>query len=495
MRTTETRTASAILFTFAMWIGAANAAAPVTASMPGKPFLTLSSFDLAELGYTVEEFSLQGTATSYTSKPGVYNAQPAAESPYATRMVVVRPSDPAKFNGTVVVEWLNVTGGIDAAADWTTLHRELMRSGYTYVAVSAQKVGVEGGPNPMGGQSYALKKMDPARYGQLNHPGDAFAYDIYSQAGSVLRGSGENKGASTVLGPLTAKRVIAVGESQSAVFLTTYVNAVDALARVYDGYLIHSRFGGAAPIDGASMVSASEGQPQAVKLRADLRVPVMTVVMETDVLGARLLGFHAARQPDTARLRVWEVAGAAHADTYLMGAGAIDSGSAPVEKLAAALAPTRERSGMKLEKLINAGPQQHFVMQAALWQLNRWISSGKAPPHGTPLKVIEGDPLTIARDAHGNAQGGIRTPWMDVPTMTLSGVGSQGSLIAQLVGFSEPFDQATLHRLYPGGQSEYLKKFERSLSSAIAGGFILPADKQGILDLARVAYPTSNQAD
>ena len=128
-------------------------------------------------------------------------------------------------------------------------------------------------------------------------------------------------------------------------------------------------------------------------------------------------------------------------------------------------------------------------MQAALSHLNNWLASGKAPPKGSPLQVIAGDPLKYSLDDNGHAKGGIRTPWVDVPTMRLSGVGGTGSLIAQLVGSSEPFDDATLKRLYPGGKNEYLKKFEGALSSAISAGFILPADKQEILDLARVSYP------
>jgi hypothetical protein len=473
-----------ILCAVAMW-NIADAAVPATIPVPGKPFLMLGTYDVAALGYTIEEVFLKGNATSYKSKVGSDVAQPAETAPYATRILIVRPTDPAKFNGTIVVEWLNVTGGVDAAADWTTLHREIMRSGFAYVAASVQKVGVEGGPNPMGG-SYALKKVDPARYGELTHPGDAFSFDMYSQVGSVLR----EPNASKVLGPLIPKRVIAVGESQSAMFLTTYVNRVDPVAKVYDGFLIHSRFGGSAPLDGASIRSApAENPQQPVKLRSDLRVPVMTVVTETDVLGGGLLGFYRARQPDTEKLRIWEIAGAAHADTYLMGAGAIDSGSAPIEKLAAALAPTRERPGMKLDRLINSGPQQHYIMQAALSHLDRWLSSSQTPPHGSVLKVVDGEPLTLSMNSDGNAEGGIRTPWVDVPTMRLSGVGSGSSLIAQLVGFSEPFDEATLQRLYPGGQSEYMQKFERSLSAAIEAGFILAADRQEILDLARASYP------
>ena len=57
------------------------------------------------------------------------------------------PIDVTKFNGTVLVEWLNVSGGIDTPAVWMMAHREIARAGYAYVAVSAQKVGVDGGRN------------------------------------------------------------------------------------------------------------------------------------------------------------------------------------------------------------------------------------------------------------------------------------------------------------------------------------------------------------
>ena len=44
-----------------------------------------------------------------------------------------------KFNGTVVVEWLNVSASTaDASADWNAAHREIMRSGYAYVGVGAE---------------------------------------------------------------------------------------------------------------------------------------------------------------------------------------------------------------------------------------------------------------------------------------------------------------------------------------------------------------------
>src|SRR6266853_1207629 len=123
------------------------AESPTAVAVAGPPALQLSNFDLAPLGYKIEEFFVSGTASSYklSSAPtsdGRWNAVPAENVPYATRIVTVRPSDPKKFNGTVVVEWLNVSGGGDGAADWIGLHREILRNGYAYVGVSAQKVGV-----------------------------------------------------------------------------------------------------------------------------------------------------------------------------------------------------------------------------------------------------------------------------------------------------------------------------------------------------------------
>ncbi|MDP3491591.1 MAG: alpha/beta hydrolase domain-containing protein, partial [Hyphomonadaceae bacterium] len=167
----------------------AKEATPTFTAVPGKPTLVLASYDLGDVGYQVSESFAAGTAASYrlpgpVTADGVWNAAAAETAPFTTRVVVLRPTDPAKFNGTVIVEWLNVTAGYDFAADWVYGHREMIRKGYAWVGVSAQKAGVDGGG--MTGTSFAgaaLKKADPQRYGTLSHPGDAFSYDIFSQVG------------------------------------------------------------------------------------------------------------------------------------------------------------------------------------------------------------------------------------------------------------------------------------------------------------------------
>jgi Alpha/beta hydrolase domain len=482
------------LMVFFLAAGTVHAEGPTAVQVPGVPALLLSNFDLAPLGYVSNEFFVSGTASSYKlagapTSDGHWNAMPAGTAPYATRIVVVRPSDPKKFNGTVVVEWLNVSGGADGAPDWNAIHREIMRNGYAYVGVSAQKVGVEGGPSLMG-MGTPLKKANPERYGRLNHPGDAFSYDIFSQSGRLLRAADAGK----ILGPLVPKRVIAVGESQSAVFLTTYVNAIDPLAKVYDGFLIHSRFGNAASLENAAMVGVA-GQPRVVKLRTDLRAPVITVITETDLIDSGIPGFHGARQPDNDRLRVWEIPGTSHADSYTFTVGFMDSGLTPLEKIAAGYAPTTQILGSNLAKPLNNAPQHHYVVEAALWNLDRWIRTGQAPPKASPMKLSDskpGGPPTLVLDANGLTEGGVRTPWVDVPTARLWGVGNSGGALGFMVGVCETFDATTLDRLYPGGKREYMKKFEGSLASAIKAGFILAADRQEILDLAAIAYRGSH---
>jgi hypothetical protein len=451
----------------------------VSGPIAGPIFLgSPQSYELAALGYSNDEHFLEGTARSYCPA--------ASEAPYRTRTVVRRPLDPARWNGSVVVEWFNVSGGLDAAPDWSFVHRHLLREGFAYVGVSAQKVGIDGGG--FSAMSFPLKRMNAERYGSLVHPGDAFAFDIFSQAGRAVRDG-------RLLGGRAARRVLAIGESQSAMFLVTYVNAVDADARVFDGFLVHGRGGRGAPLDGSSIIRGTpEERAQAVRtgrwslshvagsdrIGDDVRVPVLTVQSETDVIG---LGSAASRQDDSARFRLWEIAGAAHADTYLLVASAADDGSLAPKAFAKLLAPVTELFGMKTAKPVNAGPQQHYVLQAALAHLDRWAGGGAPPPEAPRLALGEGD-VPLALDALGLVRGGIRSPWVDAPTAVLSGLGQSGAEFAFLFGTTRRFDAAELARLYPGGRSDHLARFDEATADAVARGFVLDEDAPEIRAVA-----------
>ena len=146
---------------------------------------------------------------------------PIPTAPYTRREVVYRPTDPKKFNGTVIVEWLNVSGPVDANPDWTLTHNELIRDGFAWVGVSAQAVGVNHSSAPAGRfLPVCPAPGDPVRYGSLSHPGDSYSYDIFSQAGQAIRDN-----SALILGGRPEK-LIAAGESQSAGRMVTYIDAV-----------------------------------------------------------------------------------------------------------------------------------------------------------------------------------------------------------------------------------------------------------------------------
>jgi len=191
--------------------------------------------------YTEEEFFFSGTAIAFERDPaapawtsnGDWTAVPSTTLPtaaYTSRMLVRRPTDPSKFNGIVVVEWLNVTASIDLAPDYGYYQNELLRDGFIWVGVSAQQVGIYGSPFLPG---FALKSWDPVRYAPLLHPGDDYCNDIYSQAAQAIRHSvGVNPLGSSAY---VVKGILADGESQSAGRMVTYYNAIQPLAQLFDG--------------------------------------------------------------------------------------------------------------------------------------------------------------------------------------------------------------------------------------------------------------------
>ncbi len=146
--------------------------------------------DLKADGYVQREYEAKGDATSYklvgaVTHDGRLKFVPDGNAPYRTRVVVRAPADASKFSGNVMLEWLNVSGGVDANPEWVSTAEEIVRSGDIWVGVSAQRIGVVGGPvlvkvNVPGAEDAGkgLKKIDPTRYGDLQHPGDGYAYDI-----------------------------------------------------------------------------------------------------------------------------------------------------------------------------------------------------------------------------------------------------------------------------------------------------------------------------
>jgi Alpha/beta hydrolase domain len=414
-----------------------------------------TTVDLASNGYVEHEYVAAGTTTSYTVNgalpgDGRWTFEDATAAPYRTRALVRRPASARGFSGTVVVEWLNVTSATDSDVVWAEAHEELVRRGDAWVGVSAQIIGVNGGSTTTG-TSTGLKGADPVRYDPLEHPGDGYSFDIFTQVGRAIRAGG------APMGNLKPRRLLAAGRSQSAAALVTYLNGVQPQTHAFDGFLLHSRFKAAVPLvaPGQAIDIASTGSAAPTMIRTDTDVPVLDLQSEFDVSFFDSL---AARQPDNKHFRLWEVAGTSHADQHTLGTHTLPC-TPPV----------------------NNAPM-HVVAKAALHALDRWVRGG-APPTKAPRIKIGAATRQIVRDADGIAEGGIRTPPVEVPIDVLAGV--PGSPIACLLfGTTTPLAPERLAALYPS-RAAYVQRFTTAVDKTIKAGFALNADRDALLGYAQ----------
>ncbi|WP_196780889.1 alpha/beta hydrolase domain-containing protein [Nocardioides sambongensis] len=422
----------------------------------GTPVLTaaVTGPDLAASGYLEAEYRAEGTVVRFDASGRACGATEAA-----TRIVVRAPEAPERASGVVVVEWLNVSSGNDVAPDYTYLAEEIVRRGHAWVGVSAQYVGVEGGRPSVGeiAGPNGLRHLDPDRYGDLHHPGDAYAYHLFARIAATLDAPGA---------PLERHEVgrrIAIGESQSAFALTAYLGllpAADAELGVFDAYLVHSRGRaglGRGDVGAPADLDLLRAGPTA--LLPELDVPVITVQTETDVLSPRF-AYVDARQPDGPWRRCWEVAGTAHADRWQVG---------EFEEFLGCPEP------------VNRG-QQVFVLRAALRWLERWVDDATAPPASEPLAV---DDDRFVLDELGNARGGVRTPAVEAPTQVLTGLlGDDVSLMCRLFGATRAVPVASL-RARHASVEDYLDTYGAAVDAAIDAGFVLAEDREALLAEAR----------
>ena len=435
---------------FALSAAGATLTGPVTGGERGNPF---GAVDATDQGYVTEEYFLAGSATAYElaegehTPDGLWKTRPAADkADFKTRLLVVRPEDPEMFNGTVIVFWLNVTAGFELGS----ASGEALR-GYAWVGVSAQKIGIDGFPqDPQG-----LKAWDGKRYGSLVHPGDAYSYDIFTQAARSV-GPDRDGEALDPMDGLDVERLIAVGASQSAGRLRTYINGVHQHTGVFDGYIPFIDFG-----RGVAFASdrADQRRGGGSSIRSDLDVPVIVVNSETEVTS-----YYGVREEDSDRFRLWEVAGTSHVSV-----------------------PRPEEADTGANWL-SYGP----VYDASIRHLHRWIADGVEPPRMPRIEVEPGAGETgvaalpqVVRDEHDNAVGGIRLPDIEVPTASHSGFGVQrpGMRFGFLYGEATDFDSAKLAELYPDS-SHYLKAWRAALGHAVEQGMVLPEDAPAMAEAA-----------
>jgi len=404
----------------------------------GYPF-NPTYLDLAAKGYVEEEFFIEGTANRYKHDGDATGSVIDSGHPYKTRVVVRRPVSAKKFNGTAIVEWTNVTGSRDLEMDWFQSADHFVSAGYAWIGVSAQRVGVD-----------ALKAWSPNRYASLDVTeggkikNDDLSYDIMAATAMVIRG----KANADIMGGLKANLVIATGHSQSAGRLGGYINTIYPLNPVFDGVMLHGGGG---------------------KIRGDVDVKVFKLQSETDVRGP------AARQPDTDKLRTWEVAGTSHVDSqseiHFVEIGKLDAGMPP----GVAAAGTCDKPPFSQIPF-------HYVFNSAFDHFVVWIKNGTPPPTAPPIEFSTATPPQIMRDEMGNSLGGIRLAEMAVPTAVNTGQNT-GTAFCRLYGSHIDFDKARIASLYPTHKA-YVAAVKDITEKNLKAGYILKPDAEATIAAA-----------
>jgi Alpha/beta hydrolase domain len=430
------------------------AAALTEIEVPGTTPLGAAAVDLASLGYTEREFYADGVANRYAgADTGALQAAQVIDGdwPYRTR-VLVRTPEPERFNGTLIVEWANVTIGQDGEFLFAEVYEHLLREGYAVAAVSAQRVGVE-----------HLKRWSPERYGNLSVDvnacgtggtslctGDPLSWDIMSQVSTALK---NNAGDVGPLPGLEVQNVIAAGQSQSAGRLTVYYNTIQPLYGFFDGFVY---------------------EDQAGQLRSDRAVPGISVNSD-----AFAFGFPRTTSEYT---RVWEVAGGTHASLY--GSQYMDDVIIRDKSLLGPNGPISftdwiEPSCVALPAFstVDSG----LVLNAAIESVREWILTGKA---AAPSILFDRDHAGVpVRDADGNALGGVRLAQLTAPTAFLSPRNGT-AFPCSVSGQHRYYTDEELKSLY-GTHDNYVEQVRTTMHRAQKDGYLLKFDEKAAVEAAK----------
>lgn len=457
-------------------IGAAPATqieGPITGGKRGFPY-SASIVDLKPYGYTESEYFISGRAHPFAPAPGTtlsadgrWQVVPGEDVPYKTRILVRKPPT-ERFNGTVIVEFMQEYFGTERDTNFRWNAEAILREGFGWVGASLHHEGIDDPTPPQtfnyGGISFTtgttLARWDPERYGTLSVPSTDLSYDILTQIGRAV-GPRRTQGGIDPFAGLKIKKVLAVGNTIAGHRLAIYLNGVQPIERVFDGFFLQDL------TPNKLQLAKGVPTPTAPPLRTDVDVPVLVLETTTAVVDT------SAPQPEGPKIRVWEPAGSSHTN-----------GPATARIAEANKRDLGVGGGFCPADYANTFPVQ-YVSSAALVALDKWVKGGAPAPTFPRMEVIQEGKGQVTRfDQYGNSEGGLRTPWVDVPVARYDWRGEcpGGS------GRTYPFAAEQLRALY-GTPATYLQKFTESVRSAEKRGVLLHEDAEtAIRDAAAVKW-------
>lgn len=463
---------------------------PIPVTDTSYPFCSMMHsripLDLEQYGYAEEEYFLSGYANIYDITNDDCLTIVKEDVPYKNRILVRYPRDKKKASGRVYVDILNATQGYDIEDLWHRISSWCLENGHVYVGITSKPVSV-----------MSLKNFDYERYKDLNWsngeiipmptiaksatiPGteEGLFWDMLSQIGMLLQ---TEKGRECI-GNIPAEYIYLSGQSQSGAYLNTYVSYFDSFIRkccnrpVYDGYF---------NIAGA-LVQRTVRQQNTV---GDLKLlprnmhpcstPYICITCEGDLylFNQYMEGnlFHIKiENSDTEnnKCRYYEIPGAPHTNVVCPLLPALEE----VEKASA----KKPYLDAKILDHINDFPTEYYI-RGLLEKLHLWAEKGIAPEVVEPICRSEND---LQRDEFGNAIGGLRSPFLDVPIATY--ISSTPDHPEGISGKMKYFSKEKVENLY-GYEENYLEKFKEYTLTQIKEGWISKTDAERMIQWSKDA--------
>lgn len=437
--------------------------------------------DLESYGYVEEEFFLTGFANVYTKTDGTL-AVAKSEVPYTNRILVRHPAKANKASGVVFVDIYNASNGYDIEDMWRRLYSNILLNGHTYVGVTSKPLNVD-----------ALYRFDWSRYQELSWYDDescvvgpvtytgpfqevpctetGLAWDIITQTGNALRDPVAGK---QILGGTPLRSMFLIGQSQSSLYLNTYVNnfhfpVQDAAGdNVWDGYLSAAGNWMERPLNdaagGASGLTVLAGPSTPV----GVDVPWISVDSEADVPLFEGMAAGALKpRPLAANSRVWQIPGTGH--TYSWSPVVPDNA-----ELIKAGRPPRT-----FPDIYTPYPMEPSMIAAGQALIDSH-QKGKALP---ATKWFQRDASgALVRDDHGNVLGGVRYGLMELPLAEFLGFRSPGDMngVANVITEEEFSDNWNNRKQYLAQQRAFDNRM-RQQGYLTADGQALFAERAGLV--------------
>jgi hypothetical protein len=366
--------------------------------------------NLEDFGYVPEEFFVSGTA-------GPANAS------FKVRLLVRRPANPAKFSGMVLGEPTH-RGGNALICQYARFG--IGKRGHLCADVMARPINLSN-PNTAGA---GLHEFNLARYGSLHVATDQ-TNEILAQVGRLLRSNLSG-------GPLAGypvRTLVMGGTSDSSGATRAYMSSAAMLDHadlrmpdggpIYEGFFVTSTLGGA-PVPVTDVPTIQMPSQSEVHARDDYRRP------DSDAPGDQF--------------RIYEVSGMSHNDA-------------------------RENPAF----FGCTHPLSHFPHGAltfmGLQHVLDWAAHGAIPPRAPYMEVDNdlSDGTRVALDGHGNAKGGVRSTYLDVPAFTFT-IPNSGPGLCSQTGWITSFSEAKMQALYRN-HGGYVSRIQHRLKELMDDGW------------------------